>query len=65
MELSEIKSALKNRKSAKFDGIECFVVGYQVLISENGTKTYSVGLREKRRKHTLYWININKVILEE
>lgn len=65
MELSQIKSAIDNRKTAKFDGIECFVVGYQLLMTDNGNKIYSVGLREKRRKHTLYWENINKVTLEE
>ncbi len=65
MELSQIKSAIDNRKSAKFDSIECFVVGYQLLMTDNGNKIYSIGLREKRRKHTLYWVNINKVSLEE
>ena len=45
MQLSEVKNAIDKRKTAYFDGIECFVVGYQ-LLNLGGNKIYSVGLQE-------------------
>ena len=64
MQLSEVKNAIDKRKTAYFDGIECFVVGYQ-LLNLNGNKIYSVGLQEKRNKRALYWVQIEKVRLED
>ena len=64
MQLSEVKNAIDKRKTAYFDGIECFVVGYQ-LLNLNGNKIYSVGLQEKRNKRTCYWVQIEKVRLED
>ena len=64
MQLSEVKNAIDKRKTACFDGIECYVVGYQ-LLNLNGNKIYSVGLQEKRNKRTLYWAQLNKVKLED
>ena len=64
MQLSEVKNAIDKRKTAYFDGIECFVVGYQ-LLNLNGNKIYSVGLQEKKNKRTLYWAQLNKVKLED
>ena len=64
MQLSEVKNAIDKRKTAYFDGIECFVVGYKLLKLDDN-KIYSVGMQEKRNKRTLYWVRIEKVKLED
>ena len=64
MELKDIKSAIKKRQKATYDGDRYFVVGYKLEINIYNEKLYSVGLRERKGMQRVIWVRLRDVELE-